>query len=125
MRLSQESPESVFKHARIHALEDGDDAFKCHFPDDLFFSDANPQLPCDRKEEEICQADSIDGGDECHGDAAAHFIDLVEMLHDLNQAENGADNSYGWRKAAGRFKQLRNFFFLLFFVVEFEFDDLA
>ena len=53
------------------------------------------------QEEEIGGADAVDGGDEGDGDAAADLIDVVEVLHDLDEAEHRADDADGGREAAG------------------------
>ena len=53
------------------------------------------------------------------------FVDLVEMLHHLNQSENGSDDADGGRESSGRLKYLRNLLFVLGLIVEFQFHDLA
>jgi hypothetical protein len=73
-----------FNHARVHAFEDGDDAFEHHFAQGLFLSHAQLDFSRDGKKKKIGGAHAIDGGDKRHGDAAADFADVVQMLHHLN-----------------------------------------
>ena len=52
---------------------------------------------------EVGEADAVDGGDEGNSDSTAHFINLIEVLHDLNEAEYGADDANGGSKSSGGF----------------------
>ena len=54
----------------------------------------------------LAMRDAIDGGDESDGDSTAHFLDVGEVLHDLDQAQNGADDPDGWRVTAGGLEYL-------------------
>ena len=65
-------------------------------------ADADAHFAGEGQKEEIGDADSVDGGDEGDGDAAADFMNVVQMLHDLNQSQHRAENADGGRKASGR-----------------------
>ena len=82
-------------------------------------------FPATGKIEEVGGTDAVDGGHEGYGDAASDFVDLVEVLHDLNQSEDRADDADGGGKASGRLEYLGNLLFVLGLVIEFEFHDLA
>jgi hypothetical protein len=59
-------------------------------------------LPAKGKKEEIGDAHAVDGGDEGHGDAFAHLLNIVKMLHDLNESQHRAQDADGGREASGR-----------------------
>ena len=63
---------------------------------------ADAHLAGEGQKEEIGDAHAVDGGDKGDGDAAADFLNVVEMLHHLNQPEHRAENADGGRKASGR-----------------------
>ncbi len=109
----------------VHAFEDRGHAFERHLAGDLFLADAEFHLSGHGEIQEIGGSDAVDRGDKGNCDAAADLIDLIEVLHHLNQAEHGADDADGRRKAAGRLEHLGNLLFVLCLVVEFEFHDLA
>ena len=90
---------------RVHAFKNRGHAFQGHFSGDLLFADAELQLAGDRKIEKIGGADAVDRGHEGNGNTAADFVDFVEVLHDLDQAEHRADDSDGWSKT-GRLTQI-------------------
>ena len=90
------------EHARIHAFEDRDHAFQHHLAAVLAVADADAHLAGEGQKEQVGDAHAVDGGDKGHGDAAAHFLDVVQMLHHLDQAEHRAENADGGREAAGR-----------------------
>ena len=112
-------------HARVHAFEDGDDAFEHHLLDHLLFAVAEFEFAGGGKADEVGDGDSVDGGDEGDGDAATDLVDVGEVLHDLDEAEDGADDADGGRVAACGFEDCGDFFFDLGFVVELELHDLA
>ena len=60
----------------------------------------DPHLAGEGQKEEIGDAHSVNGGHKGYGDSAADFLNVVEMLHHLDQAEHRAENSDGRRKAA-------------------------
>ena len=109
----------------MHAIENGEHAFECHLAEDLFFADSNSEFAGCRQEEKIGGADAINRGHKSDGNSPADFIDFVEVLHHLDEAEHSSDNANGRREATSRLKELRNFLFPFFFVVEFEFHNLA
>ncbi len=86
---------------------------------------AMAQFAGDGQGDEVGEADTVDGGDEGDGDASADFVDLIEMLHDLNEAEDGADDSDGWGKASGGFIDAGQLFFGFGAGVEFKLHDGA
>ena len=98
----QEAGQLDFEHARIDAFEDGDHAFEHHLAALVVFVHADAHLAGKGQEEEIGGADAIDGGDKGDGDAAADLLNVVQVLHDLNQSQNGAEDADGGRKAASR-----------------------
>ena len=112
-------------HARVHAFEDGDDAFEHHLFDHLLFAMAEFQFARGGEADKVGDGDSVDGGDEGDGDAAADLVDVGEVLHDLDEAEDGADDADGRRVAAGGFEDGGDLFFDLGLVVELELHDLA
>ena len=61
------------------------------------------QLAGDGQGDEIGEADAVDGGDEGDGDAAANLVDFIQMLHDLDESEDGADDADGGAKTSGGF----------------------
>ena len=112
-------------HARVHAFKDGDDAFEHHLLDHLLFAMAELEFAGGGEADEVGHGDAVDGGDEGDGDAAADLVDVGEVLHDLDEAEDGADDADGGRVAASGFEDGGDLFFDLGFVVEFELHDLA
>ena len=70
-------------------------------------ADADAHLAGEGQKEKIGDADAIDGGHKGHGDAAAHFLNIVQMLHHLDQAEHRAENADGRRESARRFEDRR------------------
>ena len=83
------------KHARVHAFKDRNHSLEHHLAPLVIVADANAHFSGQREEKEIRNADSIDGGDKRNGNAAAHFLDIVEMLHDLDEAEHRAEDADG------------------------------
>src|SRR5271156_2266890 len=77
------------------------------------------------KTDEVGHSNAVDGGDESNGDAPSDLVDVGEVLHDLDESEDCADDADGGRVAACGFKDGRYFFFDLGFVVELELHDLA
>src|SRR6202040_315976 len=88
-------------HARIHALEDGDDAFEHHLFNHLFFAVAELEFARGGEADEIGHGDAVDGGDEGDGDAAADLVDVGEILHDLDESKDRADDTDGGRVTSG------------------------
>ena len=125
LAVEEKGAEFGFYHARVHAFEDGDDAFEHHLFDHLLFAVAELEFAGGGKTDEVGDCDAVDGGDESDGDAAADLVDVGEVLHDLDEAEHGADDADGGGIAAGGFEDGGNLFFDLGFVVELELHDLA
>ena len=92
--------------------------------DKLFFADSDSQFPGGGRQEEVSGPDAVNSGDKCDCDAASDLVDLVEMLHDLDQSYDCANDSYRRGEAARRFEDLRDFFFQLRVVVESKLHDL-
>jgi hypothetical protein len=90
------------EHARIHAFENGDHALQHHLAALVFVVHADAHLAGEGQEEEIGDADAVDGGDKGDGDAAAHFLNVVQMLHHLDEPQHRAENADGGREASGR-----------------------
>ena len=88
-------------------------------------ADADAHFAGEGQEEEIGDAHAVDGGHEGHGDAAAHFLHVVEMLHHLDEAEHRAENADGGREAAGRLEDRGQPFFVFGDGVEADAHDLA
>ena len=63
--------------------------------DHLLIADANLQFSSRRKKEQIRRSHSVNGCHKCNGDPLSDLIDLVQMLHHLDQAEHGADDADG------------------------------
>src|ERR1700722_5564109 len=118
-RANQKSEQFCFEHERIHALQNRSHSFQRHLPLDLLLANARFQLARDWQVEEIRGSDSINGGHECDRYAPSYFIDFIQMLHHLNQAEDGANDADGGGKSSGGLKHLRNLFLIFGLVVEF------
>ncbi len=86
---------------------------------------ADAHLAGEGQEEEIGDADSVDGGDEGDGDAAADLVDVVEMLHDLDESQHRAEDADGGRESSGRFEDRGEPLFVLRDGVEADLHDLA
>jgi len=125
MRVEEIGAKLGFDHAGVHAFEDGDDAFEHHLFDHLLFAMAKFELARGGEEDEVCHGYAIDGGDEGDGDATADLVDVGEVLHDLDESEDGADDADSGRVASGGLEDGGNLFFDLGFVVELELHDLA
>ena len=121
----QKAGQLDFEHARIHALEDGDHAFEHHLAALLVLVQADAHLAGEGQEEEIGDADSVDGGDEGDGDAAAHLLDVVEVLHHLDQPQHRAENADGGRESAGGLEDRGKPLFALGGGIEADAHDLA
>src|SRR6185312_16332323 len=113
------------QHARVDALEDADHALEHQLVFQVRLAAAYPQLAGHGQEAQIGGGHAIDGGHKGHGDAAPHLLDVVEVLHYLNKAENGADDADGGGEAAGGIKGLDGALGLLGLVAEFEFHIVA
>ncbi len=109
----------------IHAFENGNNAFEGHLAQDLHIAGADFHLAGDGQIEEVGGAHAVNGGDESDGNAAADFVNLVEVLHGLDEAENRADDANRGSEAAGGLEDLRNLFFVFGLIVELEFDHFA
>ena len=118
MSFGKESQELGFNHAGIHAFENGDHALEHHFAANLFLAYSQPDLSRHWQKKEVGGADTVDGGDEGHGDAAAYFGGVVQVLHHLNETEHGADDSDGGRESTGGLEHFRNMRFVLGLIVE-------
>ena len=75
--------------------------------------------------DEVGEGDSVDRGDEGDGDATADLVYVGEVLHHLDEAEDGAYDADGGGVAAGGLEYCGNLLFDLGFVVELELHDLA
>src|ERR1700722_12141902 len=95
MGFGEKTREFRFDHAGIHAFEDRNNAFKHHFAASLFLAHAILDFSSYRKKEKVGGSDAIDGSHKGDRDPTADFVDVVEMLHDLNQAQDGADDADG------------------------------
>ncbi len=121
----EEAGQLDFEHARVHAFEDGDHAFQHHLAALLSVADADAHLAGEGQEEEIGDAHAVDGGDKGDGDAAAHLLNVVQMLHDLNQPQHRAENADGGREASGRLEDRGQPLFALRGGVQADAHDLA
>ena len=81
-------------------------------------------LPAQGKTEKVGQSNAVDGGDEGDGDTTPDLGDVVEVLHDLDQAENGSDDSDRGRETSRGFENLRDVFFVFSLVIQLEFHHL-
>ena len=86
---------------------------------------AKLKFACCREADEVGHGNTVDGSDEGDRNASSNLVDVGEVLHDLNESKDCADDSDGGRIASGSLKHSRDFFFYLGFVVEFELHDLA
>jgi hypothetical protein len=54
-----------------------------------------PNFCGDGQQQQIREKNSINGGYESSGDACAHLLNVIEMLHDLDEADGGARHAKG------------------------------
>ena len=78
-----------------------------------------------RQKKQVGGADTVDGGDEGDGDASAYFGGVVQVLHDLNEAEHRADDSDGGRESSGGLEHFGNVRFVLGLIVELQLHHFA
>jgi len=114
-----------FNHSGIHTFNDGDDTFERHFTANLFLADADFDFSRTREKEKVRHADAINCGNEGDGDAASDFADVIEVLHDLNEAENGADDADCRREATSGFEHSGDVVLVFGLIVELEFHHFA
>src|SRR5271155_2895820 len=118
MSFGKESEELGFNHAGIHTFENGEHALEHHLAANLFLAYAQPDLSRHWQKKEVGGADAVDGGDESDGDAAAYFGGVVQVLHDLNEAEDGADDTDRGRESSGGLEDFGNVRFVLGLIVQ-------
>src|SRR5580692_1606792 len=94
--------------ARVDAFDDGEDGFKGHLADDLALAEADFELAGPGQKDEVGGAYAVKRSDEGDGDAAADGVDVLQVLHDLDEAKDGADDADGGRKAGRGFKHFWN-----------------
>src|SRR5271163_2804474 len=123
--FGEECAQFEFHHPRVEALEDGDDSFQYHLLDHELFVEPDLELACSRQKEEIGGGYAIDGSHEGNRDAAPHLVDIVQMLHNLNQAEYRTDDADGGRKSAGRFEDLGDSLLRVGLIIQLQFHDLS
>ena len=122
--MRQEGAQLGFDHPWVQSFQDADDPFQHHLlHHDVFFV-PDFELSRRRQAKEVRQCDTINRGNERDGDAFADFIDIVEMLHHLDQAKHRADDADRRSEASRRFEDLRNFLLHLGFVVDLKLHDL-
>src|SRR4029077_20506060 len=86
---------------------------------DFFSASWNSNFPGGGKQEQIRRPDSVNRGHKCHRNSPPHLIDVVQMLHDLNQSENGSDDPNRWGKSSGGFKDSGNVVLVLSLLLQF------
>src|ERR1700760_4166839 len=89
----------------------------------MLFMNADLQLAGRWQKEKIGAAHSVNRRHKGNGDAAPYVIDLIEMLHHLNQAEHGAQDADRWRKATRRLEDLRDALLGLGLIVQLQLHD--
>jgi hypothetical protein len=67
---------------------------------------ASAQFVGRRQEEKVRRTHAIDGRHKCHGNSPAHLVDILQMLHHLNQSQDGADNAHRGSISTGCFVHL-------------------
>ena len=112
-------------HAGIQAFQDGDHAFQHHLPHLVLGPNADLELAGGGQEEQVGGAHAVNRGDEGHGDAAAHFVNVVQVLHHLDEAQDRPDNANRGRESAGRLEHLGNALFVLGLIIQFKLHHLA
>lgn len=85
------------EHARIHALENGDNSFERNFADVLVMPDSLLQFSRGGKKEDVRRSYAINSSDEGDRDSAAHFVNLVTVRTGrcapaLVSDDNGSDH---------------------------------
>ena len=81
-----------------------------HLPPLSKLPSANTDTPSERKQQEVGRCHAVDCSREGDANAAANLIDAPQMVHYLDQAENGPKQTHGGRETAGRFKYSRRIF---------------
>lgn len=109
----------------MFAVGDGDQGFEHHLAPRDFSVDQRPELLVHRQENEIGEADAIDGGDEGDGDAATEQLGVGQVFHDVDQAEHCAEYAYGRRVAASGVPYLGAFALYGFIAFEIDGADFA
>ena len=112
-------------HPRIQAFQNGDDALQHHLPHLVLGANANFELAGRRQKKQVGGAHAVNRGDESHGDAAPDFINVIQVLHHLDESENRADDADGGRKSSGSLENLGYAFLVLGLIIEFKLHHLA
>ncbi len=100
---------------RIETFDNPNDAFEHHFASFCFGGDAGFDFVGCGEKDDIGNANTVNGGDKGYSDAVADLIDVSEIFHDLNEAENSTDDPDGGGIAAGGFKDFGFGFGVMFF----------
>src|SRR6266571_1192567 len=88
--LFKESHQFAFDGSRVLTLENSKRAFEHHLFNDHYLAMLEFELVGGWNQEDVGAGDAVNGRNERDRNARANLIDVVEMLHDLNQAENSA-----------------------------------
>src|SRR5258708_33967820 len=106
-RRFEEGLELDADQPRIHPFDYAANPLQQQFLDEYVLVDSGLQLIGRGEEKQIRHADAVYRSYEGHSEAAPDFIDVLQGLHHLNQANHCADDSDGWRVAASNLKNLR------------------
>src|SRR5690606_16698069 len=109
----------------VQSLYDAGHPFEHQLLDPDGFLDPCLQLVAGGEEEQVRRCDTVNRSDEGHGDALPHQVDVVEVLHYLDQAEDRSDDADGRGVAAGGFVDLGFSFPLPLLRIEFNRHDAA
>ncbi len=121
----EEGAQLGFEQFGIHTFGDADDAFEDEFH--IFQSAFEPgfDFGVGGQKDKIRQGDTVNGGYKSDGDSVADALDILQMLHDLNEAKDSADDANGGSVAAGGFEHFRFSLAAAGGCFDFEFHDAA
>ena len=91
----------------------------------MLVADADAHFAGEGEEEEVGDADAVDGSHEGDSDTAADLLNVVEVLHDLDESEDGAEDADGGGEAAGGLEDGGEAFFDFGGGVEADLHDFA
>ena len=121
--LFNENFELLLKKVRVEAFLNADHAELHDFLGDHALLSFALHLGADRNEKHVGQTHAVNGRDERDGDTFTDFRRVIEHGHDVNQAQNGSDNTDRRRVSASALENLACHLFFFEGQANFGIDD--
>src|SRR4051812_36293848 len=100
--LLNKARELDFKHARIHAFKNSCHSLDDHLATPLSIANAYAHFAGEWKEEEVRNPHAVNRRNKGGWNSTGDFLDIVQVLHDPDEPQNGAQDSNRRREPARR-----------------------